>query len=130
MQNKVLSALSFALLIGSAALTAQAEPAKTVLSPVEKSSLSAGGQVSVQADQNSSPRSQAASQVAANGQVSINQATAEELAAALNGVGLKKAQAIVSYREEYGDFTQVDQLKEVPGLGNALVERNLSRLKL
>lgn len=130
MQNKVLSALSFAFLIGSAALPAQAEPAKTVLSPVEKSSLSAGGQVSLQAHQNSSPRSQAASQVAANGQVSINQATAEELAAALNGVGLKKAQAIVSYREEYGEFTQVDQLKEVPGLGNALVERNLSRLKL
>ncbi|KAB8310067.1 ComEA family DNA-binding protein [Erwinia endophytica] len=63
-------------------------------------------------------------------QVSINQATAEELAAALNGVGLKKAQAIVSYRDEYGAFTQLEQLKEVPGMGNALVERNLSRLKL
>ncbi|MCX8958015.1 hypothetical protein EHW66_02475 [Erwinia psidii] len=62
--------------------------------------------------------------------VSINQATAEELAAALNGVGLKKAQAIVSYREEYGHFTGVEQLKEVPGIGNALVERNMSRLKL
>ncbi|WP_286503390.1 helix-hairpin-helix domain-containing protein, partial [Escherichia coli] len=36
--------------------------------------------------------------------VSINNASAEELARAMNGVGLKKAQAIVSYREEYGPF--------------------------
>ena len=33
--------------------------------------------------------------------VSINSASAEDLARAMNGVGLKKAQAIVSYREEY-----------------------------
>ncbi|MFH4210126.1 helix-hairpin-helix domain-containing protein, partial [Acinetobacter baumannii] len=36
--------------------------------------------------------------------VSINHASAEQRAQALNGVGLKKAQAIVSYREEYGPF--------------------------
>lgn len=68
--------------------------------------------------------------VAAAEQVSINQATAEQLAAALNGVGLKKAEAIVSYREQYGNFTEVEQLKEVPGMGNALVDRNLAKLKL
>lgn len=66
----------------------------------------------------------------ANEKVSLNQATVEELVAALNGVGLKKAEAIVSYREQYGDFTDVEQIREVPGIGNALVERNLSRLKL
>ena len=62
--------------------------------------------------------------------VSINHASAEELAKALNGVGLKKAQAIVSYREEYGPFKTVDDLKQVPGMGNSLLERNLSHLKL
>lgn len=36
--------------------------------------------------------------------VSINTASAEDLARVMNGVGLKKAQAIVSYREEYGPF--------------------------
>ncbi|MCA1178987.1 MULTISPECIES: ComEA family DNA-binding protein [unclassified Pantoea] len=64
------------------------------------------------------------------GQVSINQASAEQLAAAMNGIGLKKAQAIVSYREQYGPFTAIEQLKEIPGIGNALVERNSGRLKL
>ena len=62
--------------------------------------------------------------------VSINAASAEELARVMNGVGLKKAQAIVSYREEYGPFKTVEDLKQVTGMGNALVERNLERLTL
>lgn len=62
--------------------------------------------------------------------VSINTATAEALAQAMNGVGLKKAQAIVSYREEYGPFKTLDDLKQVPGMGNSLVERNLAHLTL
>ncbi|MBX9444578.1 ComEA family DNA-binding protein [Dickeya chrysanthemi] len=63
-------------------------------------------------------------------EVSINTATAEQLATVLNGVGLKKAQAIVSYREQNGPFTQIEQLQEVPGIGSALIERNQSRLRL
>jgi competence protein ComEA len=62
--------------------------------------------------------------------VSINSATAEALSKALKGVGLKKAQAIVSYREEYGPFKSVEDLKQVPGMGGKLVERNLVNLKL
>ncbi|HEO9035027.1 MULTISPECIES: ComEA family DNA-binding protein [Serratia] len=62
--------------------------------------------------------------------VSINQATAEQLAAALSGVGLKKAEGIVRYREQNGPFTQVEQLQEVPGIGPALFEKNRTRLKM
>ena len=62
--------------------------------------------------------------------VSINSASAEDLARVMNGVGLKKAQAIVGYRDEYGPFKTVDDLKQVPGIGNALVERNLTHLTL
>lgn len=65
-----------------------------------------------------------------SGKVSINTASAEELARAMNGVGLKKAQAIVSYREEYGPFKSIDDLRQVPGMGGALVERNLPHLML
>ncbi|WP_428945429.1 helix-hairpin-helix domain-containing protein [Pantoea sp. FN060301] len=109
MKNRILSAAFLALAVGlMTGISVHAEP--TALSGETK----------------------ATAQTAAvtQGQVSINQASAEELAAALNGVGLKKAEAIVSYREQYGPFTEVTQLKEVPGLGNALVERNLTRLKL
>ncbi|MFK3710464.1 helix-hairpin-helix domain-containing protein [Leclercia adecarboxylata] len=67
---------------------------------------------------------------AEKGRISINSAPAEELARVMNGVGLKKAQAIVSYREEYGPFKTLDDLKQVPGMGGALVERNLPFLTL
>ncbi|WP_039056224.1 helix-hairpin-helix domain-containing protein [Enterobacter sp. Bisph1] len=63
-------------------------------------------------------------------QVSINSATAEELSQVMSGVGIKRAQAIVSYREEYGPFKTIEDLKQVPGIGGALVERNLPNLKL
>lgn len=62
--------------------------------------------------------------------VSINQADAEVLATVLNGVGLKKAEAIVRYREQNGPFSEIDQLQEVPGIGPSLVERNRDRLKM
>ncbi|MGU3521718.1 ComEA family DNA-binding protein [Enterobacteriaceae bacterium C23F] len=62
--------------------------------------------------------------------VSINTASAEELMRVMNGVGLKKAQAIVSYREEFGPFKSIDDLRQVPGMGGTLVERNLSFLML
>ncbi|WP_411751235.1 ComEA family DNA-binding protein, partial [Serratia sp. (in: enterobacteria)] len=51
-------------------------------------------------------------------------------ASVLNGVGLKKAEAIVRYREQNGPFSEIDQLQEVPGIGPSLVERNRDRLKM
>ncbi|MCD1124494.1 helix-hairpin-helix domain-containing protein [Jinshanibacter sp. LJY008] len=65
-----------------------------------------------------------------NVQVNINQATAEQLAEVMLGIGLKKAQSIVSYREQHGPFVSIERLQDVPGIGAATVERNLTRLQL
>lgn len=78
----------------------------------------------------SQAKAPASSLEAEGAKVSINTASAEDLARVMNGVGLKKAQAIVSYRDEYGPFKTLEDLRQVPGLGNALVERNLSHLTL
>ena len=56
--------------------------------------------------------------------VNINTASAAEIAEALNGVGLAKAQAIVDYREAYGEFSRADEIVFVRGIGDATYERN------
>ena len=67
---------------------------------------------------------------APDGLININSATASELAAALNGVGLTRAEAIVSYRQNHGDFVSLEELMEVQGIGEAVFERNRSRITL
>ena len=37
-----------------------------------------------------------------DGKVNINRASADEIATVLKGVGIKRAEAIVEYREEFG----------------------------
>lgn len=56
--------------------------------------------------------------------VNINTADAKALATTLKGVGEKKAQAIVDYREQFGAFKAVEELAEVKGIGMATVEDN------
>ena len=49
--------------------------------------------------------------------VNINNADAEQIADALNGIGLVKAQAIVDYRSSNGPFSSADQIVLVRGVG-------------
>lgn len=62
--------------------------------------------------------------------VNLNTATAEELSAALEGVGPAKAELIVQYREQNGKFSSIEQLLEVKGIGVATLEKNKSRIQL
>lgn len=63
-------------------------------------------------------------------QIDINSADAAAIAAALDGVGLVKAQEIVAYREMFGAFKTVDELMEVKGIGPGTLERNRDRIAL
>ena len=60
--------------------------------------------------------------------IDVNTASAQVLAETMHGVGLKRAQAIVQYREQHGDFSSVDQLAQVRGISANIVERNRDRL--
>ena len=55
--------------------------------------------------------------------VDINTASVYELAGVLPGIGEKKAQAIIEYRELTGGFSSVDELIEVSGIGEKLLEQ-------
>ncbi len=62
--------------------------------------------------------------------VDINQASAETLARVMNGVGPKKAEAIVRYREQHGPFRNVYELVRVKGIGKKTVKRNFDRIRV
>ena len=60
--------------------------------------------------------------------LNINTASASEIQKALIGIGAKKAEAIVQYREKHGNFTVAEQLLEVQGIGKATLEKNRDRI--
>lgn len=60
--------------------------------------------------------------------LNINTATANEISKSLIGIGAKKAEAIVQYREKHGNFTEVEQLLEVQGIGKSILDKNRERL--
>lgn len=61
--------------------------------------------------------------------VNINRASIPELTA-LQGVGEQKAVAIVKYRNANGKFKSVDELAEVKGIGEKIVEANRAAIVL
>lgn len=54
--------------------------------------------------------------------IDINAATPEQLATAIRGVGIKRAQAIVEFRQANGPFSSVDDLTLVRGVGQKTVD--------
>lgn len=64
------------------------------------------------------------------GPVNINTADAATLAKELNGVGLKRAQAIVDYRQKHGPFKSADELALVKGIGPAAVSKNRDLIRI
>lgn len=58
----------------------------------------------------------------------INKADAEAISNSLSNIGPKKAEAIVQYRKEHGDFKTIKDLENVKGIGNKtamLIEKEL-----
>lgn len=68
-------------------------------------------------------------QVSSVAKISLNQANLEQLQE-LSGVGLKKAEAIIAYRQKNGKFKNIEELQQVKGIGPALFAKNKDRLGL
>jgi len=62
--------------------------------------------------------------------VNINKAGAEQIAKSLAGIGIKKAQAIVDYREKHGEFSLASDLTKVKGIGSKTFEKNKTDILL
>ncbi len=61
--------------------------------------------------------------------VDINTATADELST-LKGIGSKKAQTIIKYRNSIKCFNSIDELTKVKGIGKATITKNKDNLKI
>ena len=57
-----------------------------------------------------------------SGKVNINTASMEELSK-LDGIGESKAQAIIKYREENGNFKTIEDITNVSGIGSSVYEK-------
>ncbi|WP_386695769.1 ComEA family DNA-binding protein [Lonepinella sp. MS14435] len=99
-------------LLGSANVFAEtAQPATTPVQQVTAQTVATETQATVVGDK-----------------LNINTASATEIQKALTGIGTKKAEAIVQYRETHGAFTSVDQLLDVQGIGQATLDKNKDRI--
>lgn len=63
------------------------------------------------------------------GPVNINSADAKTLAKNLNGIGEKRAEAIVEYRNANGPFKTLLDLQKVKGVGKSVTESNLQLIQ-
>ncbi len=61
--------------------------------------------------------------------VNLNQSTIDDLVT-LKGIGHKKAQAIIAYRQQIGAFKSVNELTNIKGIGEKILSDNKGRLKI
>ncbi len=81
--------------------------------------LLSAGQLAFAADKTTEPL---ISSVELSDKININSANAEQLSV-INGLGNIKAQAIVDYRENNGDFLKIDELINVKGIGQSTLKK-------
>lgn len=60
--------------------------------------------------------------------IDINRADATTVARKVKGIGLKRAEAIVMYRKQHGDFKSLQQLANVKGISKRFIEKNAQYL--
>lgn len=60
--------------------------------------------------------------------VNINTASRDVLMSEIKGVGEKRADAIIAYREQNGPFKSVDELLNVTGVGQSILDDNRDNL--
>lgn len=61
--------------------------------------------------------------------IHLNQADVDTLTQSFKGIGRKRAEAMIAYREANGGFKSIEDLALVKGIGKAFVDRNLQKLQ-
>ncbi|MFI4919362.1 MAG: ComEA family DNA-binding protein [Legionellales bacterium] len=61
--------------------------------------------------------------------IDINKANLSTLTGSFKGIGKKRAEAIIAYRESHKGFKSLEELAEVKGFGQRFMETNREKLK-
>ncbi len=61
--------------------------------------------------------------------INPNTATLSELTGSFKGIGKKRAEAIIAYRETHNGIKSIEELAEVKGFGQHFVDANREKLK-
>lgn len=64
-----------------------------------------------------------------DGKINLNQATKEELMT-LPGVGASRAESIIQYRNENGDFNNIEEIMQISGIKEGLFEKIKDLIKI
>ncbi|TAL61778.1 MAG: helix-hairpin-helix domain-containing protein [Legionella sp.] len=62
--------------------------------------------------------------VNAQAKIDLNKADLATLVGSFKGIGKKRAEAIIAYRESHAGFKAIEELAEVRGFGQKFVEKN------
>ena len=77
----------------------------------------------------SEPVSSSQAAIHSNKTINLNQASASQLTNVFKGIGQKRAQSIVAYRESHGAFKSIADLERVKGLGHVFISKNIDQLQ-
>ncbi len=77
----------------------------------------------------SSPKTKSTTKTVSSKKVNINKADVETLST-LDGIGQKRAEAIVKYRKKHGAFKKPEDIMQVEGIGEKTYKNNKNLIKL
>jgi competence protein ComEA len=83
--------------------------------------------IPVQAD--TVPKKPQEQQAPLSHKINLNQADLSTLTGSFKGIGKKRAEAIIAYRESHKGFKSIEEFAEVKGFGQRFVDKNREQLK-
>ena len=123
LKNKIVPALALSAIVFVSSMTTS-----TIVFAEQNNHLTPSSKATTKTSTKASTK---ASNLASNHveMVSLNKSTLDELLT-LKGIGEKKAQAILTYREQVGGFSSIEELINIKGVGEKILNDNKSRLTM
>jgi competence protein ComEA len=91
-------------------------------------SLTLGSLPSYAVSHHHSPKTPEKSVLALQEKIDLNKADLAQLVGAMKGIGQKRAEAIIAYREEHHGFKSIEELAAVKGIGQHFFDAHKDEL--